>query len=369
MKKILILSNSGFIIRRFRKELIESIVNKGDEVYTSFPVNDPINQAEDFNILKKLSCNIINTPIDRRGINPLKDMLLLLNYIKLIVGIKPDIVLTYTIKPNIYGGLACILTGTKYIANVTGLGTALEKEGVLKKILLVLYKVSLSKVFRVFFQNKSEMSFFVSNKIAQNKTRLIPGSGVNLNEFGFEEYPEKNQIGFLYMGRIMQEKGVMEFLEAARLVKQHYSDVEFDLIGTMEDDMKAVLSEYQQQGIVNYFGMKYDVKGVVKQLHAVVLPSYHEGMSNSLLEAAAIGRPVLASRIPGCMETFDEGVSGIGFEAKNANSLAQAITEFINLPYEIKKNMGYNARKKVESEFDRRIVVDAYLEEINYALS
>jgi glycosyltransferase involved in cell wall biosynthesis len=358
--KILVLANFGMGLYNFRKELLEELIRQNHEVYTSLPNDEYVPK------LKRLGCKFIETHVDRRGTNPIRDFKLLLNYINMIKQIKPDIVLTYTIKPNVYGGLACRITKTPYLTNITGLGTAIESQSVIQKMILQLYKAGLKKSSCLFFQNEINRRFFMNQQLVNSKTRLIPGSGVNLDQHSLEEYPEETVTNrFLFIGRMMKAKGIEELLQAAQIVKRKYPTLQFDLIGSCEEDYQEQLVELHQSGLINYHGHQNDVHSFIKQSHATILPSYHEGTANVLLESASIGRVVLASRVPGCQETFDEGVSGFGFEVRNVDSLVETIIKFINLPYEQKKAMGLAGRRKMEKEYDRKIVINAYLEEIN----
>jgi glycosyltransferase involved in cell wall biosynthesis len=357
---ILVLANFGMGLYNFRKELLEALIKQNNDVYISLPKDEYVPK------LTSLGCKYIETKLDRRGTNPIRDLKLLLQYIKMIKEIKPDIVLTYTIKPNVYGGIACRITKTPYITNITGLGTSIENKGLLQKITLMLYKEGLKNASCLFFQNKTNQKFFINHQLANGKTRLVPGSGVNLNHHNYETYPEEDgNTKFLFIGRMMKDKGINELLEAAKIVKEQYPNTQFDLIGACEEDYHQQLNELAQFGIVTYHGQQKDVRSFIKESHATILPSYHEGTANVLLESASAGRPVLASRIPGCKETFDVGISGFGFDVKNVESLVETIIEFINLPYEQKKAMGIAGRNKMEKEYDRRIVVNAYLDEIN----
>lgn len=357
MKKILILANNDVGLYKFRKELIQELV-KLYEVHISLPYGEYISQ------LQALGCNFIDTPISRRGTNPITDLKLLMKYRNIIKNVKPDVVLTYTIKPNIYGGIVCRISKTPYIANITGLGSALEKQGNIKRITLILYSIALKQSACVFFQNSENQQFFFKNKVVNGANILLPGSGVNLTEHCLEEYPPDENIRFLFIGRIMKEKGIDEYLQAAKVIKNRYPNSEFHIIGFCEENYEPRLQQLQQHNIIKLHGLQDDVHSYIKFCHAVVLPSHHEGMSNVLLEAAATGRPVVASDIPGCREIFDEGISGYRFEVKSVDDLLQKIYEFIQLSYETKKRMGKAGRKKVENEFDRQIVVNAYVEEI-----
>ncbi|MHB8963772.1 MAG: glycosyltransferase family 4 protein [Saccharofermentanales bacterium] len=361
--KILFLANNDVGLYKFRKELIQELINSNNQVIISLPSGEYVQHLID------MGCMFVDTKIDRRGTNPIRDFNLVMQFIKTIKMFKPDVVLTYTIKPNIYGGVACRLTKTPYIANVTGLGTSIENQGLMQKIILVLYKIGLSKSNCVFFQNQSNWNYFIEKNILNGRSRLIPGSGVNLNQHSFEEYPEEDKmLKFTYIGRIMKSKGISELLEVAERIKKTHSNVEFDIIGFIEEKYKNQLEELNNKGIINYLGQQDDVHSFIKNSHAIILPSYHEGISNVLLESSAVGRPVLASNVAGCIETFDEGISGFGFTVKNADSLYDVIEKFIKLPYDTKKKMGFAARRKMEDKYNRRIVVNAYVEEINRAM-
>lgn len=358
-KKVLVLTNSINGLYSFRRELIQKLLDHGHEIVISAP-ND-----EKTVYFTKIGCKCIESPISRRGKNPITDFKLFLSYLRLLNAIKPKVVLTYTIKPNVYGGLACSLLKVPYIANITGLGTSLENKGLLQRISLLLYKFGLTKTKCVFFQNEDNQKFFIKNNIIRNKSRLIPGSGVNLERYSFEVYPSDDKfIKFLFIGRLMRAKGILELLEAAKKVKEKYPNVQFDLIGRVEENTLDLLKESIEEKIVNYHGPQNDVHSFIKNSHAIINPSYHEGMSNVLLESASTGRPILASNIPGCIETFDEKLSGLGFEVRDVDSLVNTIFKFIELPYSEKKNMGIAGRRKMENEFDRKMVVKAYLEEI-----
>ncbi|MGL4607831.1 MAG: glycosyltransferase family 4 protein [Eubacteriaceae bacterium] len=356
---ILILVNHDVVIYNFRKELVERLLKEGYVVCISCPYGKKIDK------LIEIGSEFINTSINRRGINPLVDLKLVLSYFKLLRKIKPEMVLTYTIKPNIYGGLVCSFMNIPYIANITGLGTAIEKEGMIKKVLLKLYKVSLRKVNCLFFQNEANEDYFKEERIAIKNYRLLPGSGVNLNHFKILTYPSgRETLNFVFIARIMEAKGINEYLEVAKEIKKKYSKVAFHICGFCEESYTSIIEKANEISAVIYHGNVDDIREIFKITHCTILPSYHEGMANVLLESAACGRPVLASNIPGCKETFAEGVSGFGFERKNVVSLTEAIEKFIKLPYEEKKKMGLAGRKYVEENFDRQIVVDAYIKEI-----
>ncbi len=359
-RKILILANHFVTLFLFRRELIERLLAEGNEVILSLP------EDEKNRYFAERGCKVISTPMDRHGKNPLEDIRLFRNYEKMIRRTGPDVVLTYTIKPNVYGGMACARAGVPYIANITGLGTAVANDGAMQKLTLTLYRMGLRKAEKVFFQNRSNADFMLSHHAVRTAYDVLPGSGVDLETNPYEPYPpEDGGLVFLTIGRVMRDKGTDELLAAARKIKEKHKNVTFRLLGFYDGDYKEKVDAAVKEGVVEYLGQQDDVHACIKASHATIHPSYHEGMSNVLLESAAAGRPVLASSIPGCRETFDEGVSGIGFESKNIDDLLRAIERFIALPHEKKAAMGKAGREKTEREFDREIVVGAYLKEIH----
>lgn len=358
-KKILILANSASGLYDFRNELLLELL-KENEVHVSLPDEELCPEPG------REGCIVHHTDIDRRGINPVTDMKLVRAYRRLLKDIRPDVVLTYTIKPNIYGGICCRCKKVPYIASITGLGSAFEKDGIIRKIVVFLYRRALKAAACVFFQNPVNRQIFDGFGIRGKSAQVVPGSGVNLNRHRFEEYPSiEEPVKFLYAGRIMKEKGIDELLYAAERIKQRYADVIFEIVGKYEEDYQSIIEEYGKKGIIHPVEYRKDMHPYYRSAWAVLMPSYHEGMSNVILEAAATGRPVIASDIPGCREGFCEGSTGFGVEAGNRESLYHAIERFIALPYEKKTEMGRAAREKMKAEFDREQVVRAYTGQIN----
>ena len=360
-KNILILTNRDTGLYYFRRELLQEMLDRGYKVSVSVPEGDFTDS------LRFMGCNIIPTEVDRRGRNPLKDLKQLSAYKAMIDDTKPDVVLTYTIKPNIYGGLAAISRKVSYMANVTGLGTEIEKGGIASKALMAMYRFGLRKAKCVFVQNMTIDAFLESHHICSGRRKVIPGSGVNLEVHQYAEYPaDEKELHLLFIGRIMTDKGSNELLYAAEKIKKNYPHVVFDIVGRCDEEgFEQKIAQANDKGIVAFHGFQSDVRPYLIKAHALIQPSYHEGLSNVLLEAAATGRPVLASNVPGCKETFEEGITGLGFEAKSGESLYSAIERFIALPYEKKKQMGEKGRLKVEKEFSRQTVVDCYMNEID----
>lgn len=362
-QKILILTNNIGGLHSFRKEVVKAIVDAGYEVYISEPDDD-----ERVRYFEEIGCHIVKTSFNRRGMNPVEDFKLMLEYRKMIKRLKPKALLSYTIKPNIYGGIACRLTGTPQLANVTGLGDAVENGGWLQKLTVGLYKTGIGKAECVFFQNATNKQFCEKHGIIGRKTRLLPGSGVNLEHHRFQELPPDGVIKFLFISRLLRDKGTEEFLEMAKVVKANYRNVEFRILGWCEGDYKQQLDELVREGVVSYLGSTSDVRPYLADVHCTIMPSYHEGMSNVNLESAANGRPVITTDVPGCRETVDDGVTGFLVKPRDAESLIDGVERFLAMPYEAKQRMGQMAREKVEREFDRKIVVKAYLEELEALL-
>lgn len=357
MGKILILANYDVGLYKFRKELLEKLLEQY-EVYISLPDGQYIDQLE------KMGCYFIETDVDRRGTNVISDLNLIRFYRKIMKKYLPDVVLSYTIKPNIYGGIVAKQLKIPYIANVTGLGTALENDGFLQKILIRLYRYSLTDAQKVFFQNQKNMNFFKVNKIAVNLHDSLPGSGVNTNDFKVLDYPDDSEINFVFISRIMKDKGIDHYLEAAEHIKNKYESVNFHICGFSEGNYEDKIEELHDNGTIIYHGMVDNIQDILKNMHCIVHPSYHEGMSNVLLESASSGRPIIASDIPGCRETFNDGETGFSFPKKNTEKLIDILEKFISLNNEERRKMGIQGRKKMEQEFDRQIVVEKYLEEI-----
>jgi glycosyltransferase involved in cell wall biosynthesis len=363
MKKVLLLGNHGFAIYNFRKELIQELLISGYEVYISLPMDDKVETMVNW------GCKFIETKVDRRGTNPFADLKLVLHYIHTLRRIQPDVVLTYTIKPNLYGGLACRMLGIPCINNITGLGSGFSHNSTLKKFLSLLYRISLKKSYCVFFQNVEDRNKLLKSKIISNNYELIPGSGVNLKEFEYKQYPPEDLVlTFIFIGRIMKDKGIDQYLEAAEIITRKYPDTRFNVIGFIEKTQPQYIEKieyYSKAGYINYLGYQSDVKPFIEQSHCIIQPSHGgEGLSNVLLETAATGRALIASYIPGCRETIVEGENGFTFDARNTFSLVEKIEQFIHSSYLDKLQMGKKSRAKIEKEFDRNIVVKAYMNKV-----
>ena len=349
--KVMILANNDVGLYQFRKELIEELL-KEHEVVISLPNGDFIKPLEN------IGCKFIDTPVDRRGINPINDLKLFFQYQKILKKENPDLVITYTIKPNVYGGFACRLLKIPYAVNITGLGTAFENGGALKKLVAVMNKIGCKKAKVVFFENEENRQIFIKEKIVkENQTCRLNGAGVNLEKYQVAPYPSGEKIKFLFMGRIMAEKGIDELFQAMKKLVSEGYDCELDLIGFSEENYKEKIERYEKEGWLHYYGYQKDVRPYIERCHCFVLPSWHEGMANTNLECAAMGRPVITSNIHGCMEAVDEGLSGYLCQRQDADALFKVMKKFSVLSYNERKAMGLAGRKRMEDIFDKKKVV------------
>lgn len=358
--KFLVITNHSYMLWQFRKELLQELQKKG-EVVISMPF---LGHEDDF---QALGFRCINTEINRRGINPFQDYKLYRFYKKLIKNEEPDKVITYSIKPNVYAGFLCRRMKIPYYVNVQGLGTAFQSDP-MATIATKMYKIGLKKAEVVFFENQFNADEFVNrNIVRKEKEVVLNGAGVNLDLYKYQPYPsEDDGIHILYLGRIMKEKGVDETFNAMRIVKAKYKErVVFDVVGFFEDEYKETVEKLVEDGVIVFHGFQPDPKPYYAMAHCVVLASYHEGMSNVLLEAAATGRAVITTDIPGCREAVDDGVNGYLCKKQNVGSLVVCIEQFLNKNQIEREIIGKNGRKKMENEFAKSMVVSSTVGIIN----
>ena len=356
----MLMANESSSFYSFRLELIEGLLAAGYHLQISLPY------GKEADLLVKKGCEFIDTPLERKTKNPFKDLALLCRYMKILRQHKPDVVLTFTIKPNIYGSMACAMRKIPYITNITGLGTATGNKSLIQEITVMLYKIAMCKAKDIFFQNKSNMKFFHEKGIRRDIGTLIPGSGVSLGRFTPQEYPSDDTIEFIFMARIMKEKGIDQYLEVAKQMRAKYPKTRFHILGSYEDlSYRPIIEELMEKEIVMYHGKQFDTRPFVAKSHCTIHPSFYpEGISNVLLESEATCRPVITTDNHGCKETVNDGETGFIVPMRDTNALIETVEKFINLPYEQRKQMGLNARKKVVEEFDRQTVVNKYLEQI-----
>lgn len=350
-KKIMLITNHSYMLYRFRRELISELM-KENEVILAMPF---VGHEDDF---KAMGLKCIETKLDRRGINPVKDMKLIGAYFDILKSEKPDLVITYSIKPNIYAGFACGRLKIPFCTNVQGLGTAFQSKW-LAPVVTLLYKMSFRKVRTVFFENEANADEFCRRRIvAKEKQVVLQGAGINLESYSCHEYPENSdRTHFLYLGRIMKEKGMDELFSAVERLHSEGYEFILDLVGFFEDEYKERVEQLQEKGIVVFHGFQSEPRPFYAASDCVVMPSYHEGMSNVLLEASAMGRAVITTDIPGCREAVDDGKTGILCKVMDSDSLYIAMKRYIEMPRAERIEMGKCARKKMEREFDKKRVV------------
>lgn len=373
MKTVAILSNDHSWTYNLRKELIEALLQSGYHVVLILPYGEKVE------VFKQMGCGFFDVPaFARHGTNVLQDIKLYRSYCRILKEVKPDVVLTFTIKPNAYGGMACQRLRIPYIPNVTGLGSAMQP-GLKQRIMLKLYGKGIKNASIVFFQNVANRDYLKKQRIPFGKYRLIPGSGVNTDSFPLQPYPEGGDgktgatIVFNYIGRVMQAKGIDDYIAAAKRIHAAYPKTEFNVIGPVEqteNQYLAILQELDKQGVIRYRGSLDDVRPLIAGSHATIHPSvYGEGVSNVLLESASSGRPLITTDNPGCCDTVDDKITGFIYEGGKAAMLTECVERFLAMDNESRRAMGERGRKKVSDQFSRRVVVDAYLEELNTILN
>lgn len=313
--------------------------------------------------LEALGCRMIEVPFNGKGTNPREELRLLNTYKRLVREERPDIVFTFTIKMNLYGGIAAKRYKVPYVPMITGLGE-LEKTGKLRTILMFLHKRVMPSAKAVVFQNQANMDFFEKNGISCKKAVLVPGSGINLKKFEFSDYPsEEKGIRFAFIGRLTVAKGIVEYMDMAERLKKNHPDFSFLIAGVCDEEFKSRVKNLQERGVVEYLGQLSDTRELLKSIHCLVLPTFHpEGLSNVLLEAAATGRPAICTSRPGCREVVEDGVNGLYCEARDSDNLVGVVEKFCSMSEGEHKKMGHEGRNLVEQRFDRSIVVNEYME-------
>jgi glycosyltransferase involved in cell wall biosynthesis len=314
-------------------------------------------------------------PMDRKGVSPIRDLLLFARYWRALRRLRPDVFLGYTAKPNVYGSLAAHLLGIKVINNVAGLGTAFIREGLLTRILKALYKGAFRRSATIFFQNDEDLRLFVDSGIVDPaKARLLPGSGIDLTRFAPSAHREAgDEFRFLLVARLLWDKGVREFVDAARLVRAQAPHARFRILGFLDVENRTAVPREEvegwvEEGIVDYLGQSDDVRPFLAEADAIVLPSYREGLPRVLLEGSAMAKPLIATDVPGCRHVVEDAVNGYLCVVRDANSLAQAMLKMLRLEPAQRREMGLAARRKVEAEFDERLVAERYLAAIEAAI-
>lgn len=361
---VIVSANSLWNIENFRGNLIAALVRAGYLVTIAAPGSqDSASRSPDLG-------RHLPLPLRSEGMNPVADAFLFLTYLRIFQQERPAAYLSFTAKPNIYGALAAGLLGIPAVPNVSGLGTAFIRGGMLQRLLSTLYRLAFRKASRVFFQNGEDRALFVKRRLVRaERCQVLPGSGVDLSRFQprAETIEKRQGPTFLYVGRLLGDKGVREFVEAARLVRARHPECRFQLLGFAGVANRTAITPgevagWVEEGTVEYLGGVDDVRPYLAAASAVVLPSYREGLPRSLLEAAAMGRPLIATDVPGNREVVIDGENGLLCEVRSASSLAQACARFLALPAADRRRMGRTSRRMVEERFSEEKVIAAYLD-------
>lgn len=362
-RKIVIALNTAWNLVNFRAGLIRALVAEGYEVVAVAP-NDAYASR-----LAELGCRFVALPMDNKGTHPGRDLLLFFRFLNLLRRERPDVFLGYTIKPNVYGSLAAHMLGIPVVNNIAGLGTAFIRNNWLTRLVRLLYKTAFSRSHHVFFQNNEDLQMFVERGLVPaDKVSRLPGSGIDLGVFHYVPMSslENRSFCFLLVARLLWDKGVGEYVEAARMVRRKYPATTFQLLGFLDVKNQTAVSSVQMddwvnEGVVEYLGVADDVKPYLAAADCVVLPSYREGVPRSLLEAAAMGRPIVTTDAIGCRDAVDDGVNGLLCCVGDASDLAEKMQRIVEMSPIERELMGNAGRKKMEFEFDEKIVIDRYL--------
>lgn len=353
--------NAAWNIWNFRRPLVAALLADGHQLTVLAPPDDSVSDLEG------LGCRVVPLEMRVKGLNPVEDFELLRRFKRVFRAERPDVVLSYTIKNNIFGAMAARAVGVPFVPNVTGLGTAFLSGGLMQMVAEGLYRRAFRALPVVFFQNEDDRDLFVNRRLVGSaQARLLPGSGIDLSRFATAEMPPPDAaLVFLMIARLLRDKGVIEFVEAARRVKAKRPEVRFQLLGAVGSENRTAIDAataqgWVDEGIVEYVGTTPDVRPQIAAASCVVLPSYREGAPRTLIEAAAMARPLIATDVPGCRAVVDRDVSGLFCEVRSADSLAAAMRRFLDLPYDARVAMGKAGRAKMEREFDEAIVVRAY---------
>lgn len=364
MKTIIITINTSWNIFNFRVGLLKALQKEGHRIICIAPYDEYSKKLEE------LGFEYHNVNMNNKGTNPIEDLKLIFDYYKLYKKVNPDVILQYTIKPNIYGSIAARILRKKVISNISGLGTVFLNDSTSSKIAKWLYKVSLVKN-KVFFQNNDDKNLFVNSKLVkESQTDLLPGSGINTEIFKpLEEKLSNEKLTFMMIARLVRDKGIIEYIEAIKNIKQRYNHVEFKLLGNLYEGNPTAITQSELdswigEGLVDYLGHSDNVKSEILKVDCIVLPSYREGLSRVLLEAAALAKPIITTNTPGCKDVVDDEKNGFLCKVKSSSDLSNKIEKMIKISEEERKKMGENSREKVIKEFDERIVIDKYKQAI-----
>lgn len=365
-KKILLVSNTAWSIHNFRTGLLKSLLKQGYKVAVLAPSDDYVS------FIKKLGCEYFDIKMNNKGLNPFGELILVGRFYSKIKLINPDIILSFTIKPNLYGSFVARFLRIPILINITGLGEGFSRGILLKKGLMAISKICFKKANTAFFQNIDDYNFFVENTLVEKRVAgLLPGSGVNVDVFlPMEKKQPNGLLKFCLLSRLLWDKGIEEYIEGAKLILEKHENVKFYILGKIDSKNnkavpKSYIEDWQSSGLIEYLGFSDNVWQHIREMDCIVLPSYYrEGTPRSLIEAIAMGKPVITTNHIGCKEVVDDGINGYLCEIKNIDSLFKALDRFISLSENQRKNMGEESRKKAVSSFDEKLVISKYHERI-----
>lgn len=364
--KIAVVLNTSWNIYNFRKGLITALMDKGNEVITIAPKDKYTYKLMD------MGCRHVPVKMDSRGANPVKDFLLILELYWIYKKIRPDVILHYTIKPNIYGTIAASLLGIPVINNVCGLGTMFLTDNLVSRIAITLYRIAFRFPKKIFFQNEDDKNLFLRRKIVSEKVcGLLPGSGININNFSPGNHPVKtNRFTFLLISRLIYDKGILEYIEAIDWLKKEGVDANFQLLGPIDEKHKrgipsSTIQQWIEKNQVEYLGRTEDVKSFIEKADCIVLPSYREGTPKTLLEAASMAKPIVATDVPGCNNVVKDGKNGYLCKLKDSSDLARKMKLMFSLAPHSRSEMGKYSRDYVKQNFEENIVIQKYISTIN----
>ncbi|EGQ9631633.1 glycosyltransferase family 4 protein [Vibrio cholerae] len=359
--KLIMVANTAWSVFNFRHSLIKELLSSGVELYVIAP-EDKFSAK-----LVDMGCQVLDLPMQAKGVNPIADLGLMLRLLRHYREIKPDFIIHYTIKPNIYGSLAAKLAGIPSLAITTGLGYTFVNQNVVSQVARQLYKFAFRYPKEVWFLNEDDRRAFLEHHLIEpDKAVLLHGEGVNLSHFVPTDKPQPDEnIRFLLIARMLRDKGVCEFVEAARQIRQHYPNAIFQLLGDCGVPNPSVIgreeiAQWEREGAVEYLGTTDDVRPIIAQADCLVLPSYREGIPRTMIESAAMAKPLIVSDAPGCRDVVLDGQTGYLCEVKNAQSLAQRCEQFLTLSDSEKQAMGKAGRSFMEAKFDEKWVIKQY---------
>ena len=368
--RLLIVANTSWYLYNFRFGLINELLARQYEVFILAPKDEFSDK------LKRNGCQYIQLEMDNKGLNPINDFIMKTRLSEIYREVNPDLILHYTVKPVLYGSMAAEKLGIQFVNNITGLGTAFIKKNWVTWLVKLLYKYSQKKAGYILFQNRDDQKFFQKENLILETVpqEVIPGTGIDTGHFEVKPYSKPNPVKFLLISRLIWDKGVGEFVEAARKIKSEFSDVCLQLLGFLDVSNRTTISRQQmqnwvEQGIIEYLGETYDVRPYIADADCVILPSYREGLPRTLLEAAAMGRPIIATDVTGCREVVDHGVNGFLCKVKSVNDLTKKMKDMINLSTDERREMGLRGREKVEKEFDEKIIIKKIINRVESVLN